>query len=1013
MNDARRTKAQLIEELTALRQREEALKARVDALQVRENLQPVLNRVREEVWKMQSGEDMEGVLIAVREGLQVLEIPSIDCGVNLIDASVDPPTVQIHSMTREGTWIRIENEESIRLLLQFWRNQAVVYRRDLRREDPYEEGNYADIYHHPTRAIVDVPFSHGTLAVNSTAPNAFSSENIEILQEMAQVLSQGFTRVRDLKDLELRNRNLEREISERKRTENALQESEARYRELIHRLPIGVVVSTRDGISYYNPKGLEVLGLEPGDIDRIKPDDVYVDLKDREELLGHLHSEGHHEYEYWLRRKNGEKILVRGRSVVIRDRHSQVIQYEGYMEDITERWHRETQQLSRHRVREEVWKMRSAEDIQKVLIAVGESLETLGIPFHGWGINVVDVSTKPPTVRYNNLAKGGEWRSGVIEHSGKDSVIEIWRTGVPLYRRDLEAEDILREGEHIREGFSNLDALRSVIDVPFSHGTLAVNSAQPEAFSEQDIVSLREVAELLSDGFQRMEDLQNLATERERLLVTLRSIGDGVIATDADGKTILVNQVAEQLTGWTQEEAVGESLFHVFRIVNERTRQPCEDPVAKVIKSGLVVGLANHTVLIARDGIERSIADSGAPIRDRDGNIAGVVLVFRDVTAQRKMETELLKSVKLESLGLLAGGIAHDFNNILTTIIGSLSLAKLDLDPADDLFSTLNQIEEASQRATQLTQQLLTFAKGGAPIKRAAAIADIIEDSASFVLRGSNVRCEYALPVDLWPIEADIGQISQVIQNLVLNADQAMPEGGTLSIGTKNITVEADRNLPLKKGRYIEIQVSDKGVGISQAHLQRIFDPYFTTKQKGSGLGLATAYSIVKNHDGHIAVESEMGSGTTFRIFLPALDAEVQPEKEQETDLSVGRGRILVMDDDEPLRKLAGRMLKRLGYEAVFARDGAEALETFQTERQAGRVFTAVILDLTIPGGMGGKETIKKLLEIAPDTRAIVSSGYSNDPIMAEFRQYGFKDIVAKPYSIDELGQALHRVIAG
>jgi len=976
-----------------------------------EQRKQIIARARDAIWQMHRSADMEQVLSAVRECLQDLGIPFTDCGVNLVDASVDPPAVQIHSLTQAGTWIRVEKEQSVRLILQFWRDQKVAYRQDLRSEDPYGEGDYADIYEHSLRSIVDAPFSHGTLAVNSTEPGAFSPQDIGVLQEVAQVLSEGFSRMEDFRTLEQRNQELESEILERRQTEKALQDSEARYRNLLYRLPIGIVVSTLNEISFYNPRALEMLGLEAEDIAKIKPVDIYVDPQDREELLAHLHRDGRHEYEYWLRRKDGEKILVRGRSVAIRDPHDKTIRYEGYMEDITERRRQEDQRQARHRVREEVWKMQSAEDIWKVLEAVGQSLETVGISFQDWGINVVDTSTDPPTVRFHNMTRGGEGRIGEIEHRGKDQIMKIWQTGRPLYRQDLETEDIYQEREYIGAGFSH--SVRSVIDIPFTHGTFAVNSAQPDAFSEPDIASLQEMAEVLSEGFQRMEDLQQLAAERERLLVTLRSIGDGVIATDADGITVLINQVAEQLTGWTQEEAEGRSLAEVFHIVNEHTRQPCEDPVSKVMQSGLVVGLANHTVLIARDGTERSIADSGAPIRDREGGIIGVALVFRDVTAQRKMEAELLKSEKLESLGVLAGGIAHDFNNILMTITGTLSLAKMDVDPADALFGTLTQLEEAAQRAAQLTQQLLTFSKGGAPLKKAASIAEIIEDSATFALRGSNVRCEYAMSGDLWPVEVDAGQISQVIQNLVINADQAMPGGGILRIGAKNVTPDPGHGLPLKEGNYIEVSVADQGVGIPQAHLQRIFEPYFTTKQKGSGLGLATAYSIVNNHDGHIAVKSEMGVSTTFRIFLPALSAEVRPEKKAETALPVGQGRVLVMDDDENVRELAGRMLERLGYEAAFASEGAEALALYQKERETGRPFVAVILDLTIPGGMGGKETIRKLLEMDVDAQAIVSSGYSNDPIMAEFGSYGFKGVVAKPYDLSELGQVLRRVLTG
>jgi len=505
---------------------------------------------------------------------------------------------------------------------------------------------------------------------------------------------------------------------------------------------------------------------------------------------------------------------------------------------------------------------------------------------------------------------------------------------------------------------------------------------------------------------------ETLATEKERLAVTLRSIGDGVITTDVKGKILLINKEAEKLTGWTQVEAIGRPLLEVFHIINEKTRDNCENPVDKVIKTEERAGLDSQTVLIARDGTERIIADSGAPIFDRKSKIIGVVLVFRDVSEKRKMEEERLKIQKLESIGLLAGGIAHDFNNILTAFMGNISLSKLYVKPEDKIFERLEEMEKATLRAMDLTGQLLTFSKGGAPVKKTLSIPELIKDCAIFSLRGSNVQCEFSFSDDLWPSEIDEGQISQVINNMIINADQAMPEGGEIQVCAENMVVDAKLSLPLQPGRYIKISIQDQGSGIAKERLPRIFDPYFTTKQKGSGLGLATAYSIVDKHDGYIVAESELGVGSTFYIYLPASEKKVPGVKETRTKAFVGKGRILVMDDEALIRDIADQLLSHMGYDVEFAKDGTEAVKRYQKAMESGKSFDAVIMDLTIPGQMGGKEAVQQLLKIDPEVNAIVSSGYSNDPVMSDFRKYGFKGVVSKPYTIEELGKALQEVLA-
>ena len=502
-----------------------------------------------------------------------------------------------------------------------------------------------------------------------------------------------------------------------------------------------------------------------------------------------------------------------------------------------------------------------------------------------------------------------------------------------------------------------------------------------------------------------------LAAETERLAVTLRSIGEGVIVTDTAGKIILLNKMAEHLCGRTQPNALGCPITQVFHIVQGKSRATVEDPVAKVLEAEGVMELVNRQAILTRDGVERSIAFSCSPISNAENKIIGTVLVFRDITEEQRTADELLRASKLESVGILAGGIAHDFNNIMTAVIGNLSLAKMFAHPGDKIYARLDEAEKASMRTKDLTQQLLTFSKGGAPVKATASISELIEGSTDFALRGSNVRCEFSLPADLWPVEVDQGQCSQVINNLVINAMQAMPEGGRVQVRAENLHLAANQGVPLTPGRYVRISVEDHGVGIKPEHIAKVFDPYFTTKQKGTGLGLATSYSIIKKHDGIITVESTLGVGTTFHVYLPASHKPAPPRQESKSELVPGQGRILVMDDEAIIRELAMTVLAHLGYEVETVADGAECIKVYTAARDAGRPFTALVMDLTIPGGMGGKETIKRLREIDPTVRAVVSSGYSSGPEMANYREHGFRGMVAKPYKIEELAKALQMVI--
>lgn len=506
---------------------------------------------------------------------------------------------------------------------------------------------------------------------------------------------------------------------------------------------------------------------------------------------------------------------------------------------------------------------------------------------------------------------------------------------------------------------------------------------------------------------------QELADERERLLVTLRSLGEGVITTDNDGQIVLVNEAAEKLTGWGQRDAGGRSVREVLQLVDDQTGQPRGNPVLQVLAAGQPLGEDEPVVLVARDGRRRSISYSAVPLRDRQGQIVGTVLVLRDITSHIRMEQELRRIEKLESLGVLAGGIAHDFNNILTAIVGNVSLAMQLVGEGHRAEPLLETAEAACWRARDLTQQLLTFAKGAEPMRKTTAIGGIIREAAGFALHGSTVACHFHLPDNLWLVDADAGQIGQVIQNLVINARQAMSGGGCIEIECANVDDISAEGCPhLPRRDYVKITVRDNGPGIVREHLDDIFDPFFSTRKGGSGLGLAIVHSIVRKHDGYIRVSSEPGAGATFQIYLPAnRAASVLPEGPEPVP-GQGSGTVLVMDDEKMIRDMARLLLTHLGYDVLLAADGHEAVRMFRELREQGQPVVVTIMDLTIPGGMGGQQAVKEILAIDPSAKVIVSSGYSDDPVMAHYRDFGFRSAISKPFSLPELGRAVSEVLA-
>ena len=601
--------------------------------------------------------------------------------------------------------------------------------------------------------------------------------------------------------------------------------------------------------------------------------------------------------------------------------------------------------------------------------------------------------------------------AGAIAMSVRQSVWEIWRDNFLWSAPSFMVAGAAGAGAAIVvERGGVWTGLLMFAPVYLTYRTYHVFLKRFEEQQHHIIETTRLHEDALAALLQARRAEQALAEEKERLTVTLRSIGDGVITTDLEGRILLINTVAETLTGWPQREAVGQPLSLVFRNFEPGTREPCDNSVAARTRRGMTLGGGQATILVARDLTERPIEESAAPLCDQDGRTIGMVVAFRDISDALRIQEERARAARLESLGLLAGGIAHDFNNVLTSIMGSVSMARATLPATGSSANVLGEAEQACIRARQLTWQLLTFSKGGAPAKKTLTLNRILRDAASVALRGSTVRCNFDIPPDLWAVEADEVQLVQVFTNVLMNAQEAMPHGGLIAVTAENV-VEADRRsecaLPVVPGNYLRVSVVDEGIGIPKEHIGRIFDPYFSTKQRGSGLGLATTYSIVKNHGGFLVVESNLGRGTAVRVSLPASSGDaIYVSPEPGIHPPGRRRRVLIMDDEASVRTLASNMLRFLGYDAEAVDSGRAAVERF-----ARRRFDIVMLDLIVPGEMGGKEALRRLADINPAVKAILVSGYAQDAVIADYRDHGFQAVIAKPFTLQELSTTLSSVI--
>ena len=581
------------------------------------------------------------------------------------------------------------------------------------------------------------------------------------------------------------------------------------------------------------------------------------------------------------------------------------------------------------------------------------------------------------------------------------------RSGKPILLEDVRSDPTF---------LGAIEGIASEICIPLFDrgkvaGTLNVESIQGQVLIDADLQLMTALSDHINIAITRSRLYTQISESEARYRSVVENINEIIFQIGPDGRLVFLNPAWSQVTGHQIKESIGTQIS--LYIHPDDRRQHTEQ----------ITGLLErkkHTIQYEcrythRDGGVHWTEVKAQRVENGDNQIVGVFGTISDITERKQMDEERLRLSKLEAIGPLAGGIAHDFNNILTGIMGHISFAQLLLKPDEDglLKARLEMAERAAMEAQKITRQLLTFSKGGAPVRQISSLREIIYEAAMFVSRGSNVRCDFHISDDLWPGDVDSGQIGQVLQNLILNAQQAMPNGGVVSLSAKNIRLDKDDSvLRLEAGAYLTIAVRDEGIGIPKNVLPKIFDPYFTTKASGTGLGLATAHSIITNHNGAIVVDSVVGKGTTFTLYLPASLTSAITNREEEHIHYQGAGKILVMEDERVVRNLLGEILKHCGYSATLTLDGVSAIEAYTTALETGKPYDAVIMDLTIPGGMGGKEAVTRILDIDPKAKVIASSGYSNDPVMANYREFGFTGIIPKPYKTTQLSKILHTILS-
>lgn len=756
------------------------------------------------------------------------------------------------------------------------------------------------------------------------------------------------------------------DVTSRKLAQKALEESETKFKTITESSADAIFITDRRGnYVYVNQTASELLGYSVEELTQMNISDLSMleQVESNLRTLETLLSEGNLFTEISLVRKDGSRLPADLNAIILPNG----LVY-GSCRDITER----------KRAEEALRESKALLDATGRMARVGgweliADTQEVRWTEETYRIHEVPADYKPPLDEAINFfhPDDRERLSQAIEHALKQ--------GEPY---DLELRFITAQG---RELWTRTICQPQMVDGKTFRllGTF------------QDITDRR-----------RAEQEVQASEERFRNIVEFSPLS--IIVVNLDTRIVTANRAAASLHGYPSPESmIGLSIADLCAQAEGATAH-LQD---MVLRDGPVHNL--RIDLRRKNGQSFPAEMSISPIRDADRKVFAFVGMAEDISDNIRRQEERARSDKLESVGLLAAGIAHDFNNILTAIIGNISFAQLEAESESELSRCLAEAEAASRRAAQLTRQLLTFAKGGSPVLEATSISEIVEESIRFALRGTGVNAEFFVQKDLPAVRADAGQLSQVINNLAINASHAMNGAGRLWIGIECVKLRHAGAIPLEPGFYVQTTIADEGCGISQENLKRIFDPYFTTKDTGSGLGLASVYSIVKKHGGHIEVESHLGAGTTFYLYLPAIERFVQQtgSNSPKCMLRRGQGRILVVDDEDSIRQLATAILEMAGYRVASASNGTEALDMYQRNLENGEQYDLLIVDLTMPGGLSGKDLMANLKELNPQIRAIVSSGYSADEVMSNHREYGFAGRLAKPFTASGLAEVVYEAL--
>jgi len=835
------------------------------------------------------------------------------------------------------------------------------------------------------------------------------------------------------------------DITDRKQTDEALRDSEQRFRNLSESTSDWVWEVDRDGVyTYSSPKVTDLLGYEPEEVIGKRPFDFMApeEAKRISEIFNDFASllEPFDSIENTNIHKNGYPVVMETSGVPIFNSEGAFSGYRGIDRDITDRkmatariehlnFLKEELLVSASlseklkRVTEGVVKIFKA-DFCRIWVTKPGDLCELDC-FHA------EVTEGPHACRYRDLCLHLMASSGRYTHvdGGHRRVpfgaYKIGRVAsgedADFITNDVVNDPRVHNHDWAREnGLVSFAGYRLLTTQGDAIGVLALFSKK--LLSSDEHALLKGVASATTQVIQTAMAEKELRESEEFLRAIIENIPDMIFVKDAkELRFVRFNKAGEELLGYSREELIGKNDYDFFPkeeadFFTEKDRD--------VLSSREFLDIPEEPIQTKYKG-ERTLHTKKFSVFNEEGKPRYLLGISEDITDRKReegekkeLEAQLQQAQKIEAVGILSGGIAHDFNNLLSVIVGNIELAKDDIKQEVGVSNFLIEAEKASLQARELTNQLITFSKGGAPLKKIGSIVDLITDISDITITQSNVKCEFSHPSNLRLVEFDEGQIRHAVSNMFVNAIESMPDGGIIGVRTDNFNLISEQGLPLPEGKYVKISVRDNGVGISEDHLSQVFDPYFSTKemgaQKGMGLGLTTTYSIINRHDGHITVESELGQGTTFIIYLPACEKEIKELEPVETPVTekdtIRTGRILLMDDEEMIRDLGRHMLSRFGYSTELAKDGSEAVELYKKAIDSGNPFEVVILDLTVKRGLGGKDAVKKILEIDPQAKAIVSSGYSNDPVITHFREYGFIEALPKPYTVKGLRDALNKI---